>query len=242
MCRLHERLKTARERKGLSIAALARHRAVGERVLRLIDDDRFEELPTGLYGRNAVRAYALAVGIPAEEALAEVQGRLREVEDPIDGLARVRGFERRPLPKPIDVAPSVARPAMRGIPWRPQAAALIDGGILIGIDLILLQLTALVAGVGAVDLLRLSAPSLIVLFTVVASLYYLLLGGIRMETIGARIARAPSRSPRSDRTDAHTVMQRGLHCLLDEATSLSSWIVTAEHARHLVRTLRERRA
>jgi hypothetical protein len=232
----------ARERKGLSLASIARQRGVREGALLLIDQDRFEQLPSGLYGRNVVRAYAQAVDIPADEALAEVHGRLREVEDPLDGLARVRGLERPRVRKPIDVAPSVARPAAKGLAWRPQVAALIDGGILIGIDLVLLQLTALVAGVGAGELLRFGAPSLVLLFTVIAALYYTLLGGIRKATIGARITQPPVRVEPLEGSDAHAVMQRGFHCLLDEATSLSNWVVTAEHARHLVRTLREKRA
>jgi transcriptional regulator with XRE-family HTH domain len=242
MCRmLHERLRLAREGKGLSLTTIARQCGVREQNLLLIERDAFEDLPTGLYGRNAVRAYASAVGIPADEALAEVQLRLRDVEDPLDGLARVRGLERPRVRKPVEVAPSVARPAAPAIAWRAQAAALIDGGILIGIDVLLVQLTALVAGAGATDVLRFAAPSLIVVFTVIAALYYVLLGGIGRATIGARIVQKPA-AQMPDGADAHTVVQRGLWCLLDEASSLSSWLVTAEQARHLARTLRERRA
>jgi transcriptional regulator with XRE-family HTH domain len=241
MCRLHERLRLARERKGVSLTTIARQCGVREQNLLLIERDAFEDLPSGLYGRNAVRAYASAVGISVDEALAEVQPRLREVEDPLDGLARVRGLERPRVRKPIEVAPSVAKPA-KGIPWRPQAAALIDGGILLGIDLVLVQLTAIVAGVSANDAFELAAPALIFLFMLIATLYYVLLGGIGKMTIGARVTHAPARAHRPAGADAHAVVQRGFHCLLDEASSLSSWVVTAERARHLVRTLREKRA
>ena len=57
MCtQLHERLKLARERRRLSLATIARQWGVREQNLELIERNRFEELPTGLYGRNAVRA------------------------------------------------------------------------------------------------------------------------------------------------------------------------------------------
>ena len=97
MCtELHIRLRLARERRGLSLATIARQWGVREYNLELIERNRFEDLPTGLYGRTAVRSYAMAVGVPADEALAEVGDRLRTPEDPLDGLARVRGLTRQP--------------------------------------------------------------------------------------------------------------------------------------------------
>ena len=65
MCtQLHERLRLARERRGMSLATIARQWGVREQNLVLIEQDRFEELPTGLYGRTAVRAYATRRGAP----------------------------------------------------------------------------------------------------------------------------------------------------------------------------------
>lgn len=242
MCRpLHERLRLARELRGLSLVALAREHGVREQNFLLIEKNAFEELPTGLYGRHAVRAYATAVGISGDEALAEVQHRLREVEDPLDGLARVRGLERQ-KPLRIDVAPAVERPIGGGLAWRGPVAALIDGGILLGIAAALVGLTALTAGVGVGAIVRQAAPALALVYLLIAASYFVLLGGIRKATIGARITQAPASADLMDGADAHAVMQRGLQCLLSESSSLANWVVTTEHARHLVRTLRERRA
>ena len=69
---LHEQLRLARERRGLSLATIARQWGIREANLELIEQDRFEDLPTGLYGRAAVRAYATAVGLPGDEVLTEV--------------------------------------------------------------------------------------------------------------------------------------------------------------------------
>ena len=83
MCtQLHERLKQARERRRISLASIARQWGVREQNLELIERDRFEDLPTGLYGRAAVRAYATAVGLPADEVLREVADRLRSPRTP----------------------------------------------------------------------------------------------------------------------------------------------------------------
>jgi transcriptional regulator with XRE-family HTH domain len=243
MCNdLHERLRLARERRGLSLAAIARKCGVREQNLMLIERDAFEQLPTGLYGRNAVRSYASAVGISADEALGEVQSRLRDPEDPLDGLARVRGIERAPARKPIETSPTPARPGATGFSWRPQAAALIDGAILLAIDLALLELTALAAGVPAADILHLALPPLILLYVLIAGVYFVLLGGVRGATIGARFAQAPASADRLDGVDAHAVMHRGLQCALAEGASLGTWILNTEQAWNWVRTLREKRA
>ena len=83
MCtQLHERLKQARERRKISLATIARQWGVREHNLELIERDRFEDLPTGLYGRTAVRAYATAVGLPADQVLGEIADRLRSPRIP----------------------------------------------------------------------------------------------------------------------------------------------------------------
>jgi transcriptional regulator with XRE-family HTH domain len=231
MCsELHERLRTARERKGLSLARIARDRGVREANLELIDRNAFEDLPTGLYGRNAVRAYAAAVGLSPEDALADVAHRLREPEDPIDGLARVRGIERPRPRRTVDVAPSVARPARLPISWRPQAAALIDSGILLGLDLALLELTALVAGVRTGDILRVALPAMLMLFALIGGLYFVLLGGIGRATIGAQLVQAPHLDE-LEGAGVHAVVHRGLRCALAEGSSLVTWMSTAGSAR-----------
>ena len=189
MCtKLHERLRSARERRGVSRAAIARQWGVREQNLELIDADRFEELPTGLYGRSAVRSYASAVGVPADEALAEVIDRLRTPEDPLDGLARVRGLSRQPE-RSIQEILHVAAPEIRlSSTSRAHVANLLDALVLLGVDFLLLQLTALVAGVGATDVLRVAAPSMIGLFALIAALYFVLLGGLARATVGSKVA------------------------------------------------------
>jgi transcriptional regulator with XRE-family HTH domain len=247
MCtQLHERLRLAREQRGLSLTAIAHDKGVREQNLILIERDAFEELPTGLYGRHAIRSYAVAVGLSPDDALAEVQSRLRELEDPMDGLARVRGIDRPPPRRVVDAAVDGEhrRGSSRSVTvapaWRPQVAALIDGAILTGIDLALLQLTALVAGVRTVELIRFALPSMVLLFVLIACLYYVLLGGIRRATIGARLVQAPEFDDMLDGADVHAVMQRGLRWAVAEGSSLATWVVTTEHARHWFRMLKER--
>ncbi len=189
MCtELHIRLRLARERRGLSLATIARQWGVREYNLELIEKDRFEDLPTGLYGRTAVRSYAIAVGVPADEALAEVSDRLRTPEDPLDGLARVRGLTRQPERTIKDILHVQGREMTLSTTARAHVANVLDALVLLGLDFLLLELTALVAGVRATEVLRVAAPSMIALFVLIAALYFVLLGGLARATIGSRFA------------------------------------------------------
>ena len=189
MCtELHVRLRLARERRGLSLATIARQRGVHEYNLELIESNRFEDLPTGLYGRSAVRSYAIAVGVSADEALAEVSDRLRTPEDPLDGLARVRGLTRQPERTITDILHVQRREMTLSMTARAHVANVLDALALLGLDFLLLELTALVAGVRATEVLRVAAPSMIALFVLIAALYFVLLGGLARATIGSRFA------------------------------------------------------
>lgn len=185
---LHERLRVARERQGVSLATIARQCGVREQNLELIDADRFEDLPTGLYGRTAVRSYASAVGLPVDAALAEVVDRLRTPEDPLDGMARVRGLSRQPERSIKEILHVAAPEISLSSSSRAHVANLLDALVLLGVDLLLLQVTALVAGVGATDVLRVAAPSMIGLFALIAALYFVLLGGLARATVGSKVA------------------------------------------------------
>jgi hypothetical protein len=185
---LHEQLRLARERRGLSLATIARQWGIRETNLELIEQDRFEDLPTGLYGRAAVRAYATAVGLPGDEVLTEIMPRLRTPEDPLDGLARVRGLERQPERTFKEIL-RVPTPAVRlSSTARAHVANVIDGIVLLILDFVLLELTAAVAGVRATEILRVAAPWMLMLFLLIAALYFVMLGGILRATVGSRIA------------------------------------------------------
>jgi hypothetical protein len=172
----------------MTLATIARQWGVREQNLLLIEQGRFEELPTGLYGRTAVRAYATAVGIPADEALIEVIDRLRTLEDPLDGLARVRGLTRQPERTFKEILHVPTPEVSLSSSTRAHVANAVDGLVLLGVDFLLLQLTASVAGVRATEVLRFAAPSMLALFALIAALYFVLLGGLARATVGSKVA------------------------------------------------------
>lgn len=91
---VHERLNRARAASGEELGALAARIGVRVHHLRAIEDGRFGDLPSGIYGRSAIRAFAAAYGLDPAEAVAECEARLPSLDDPIDAMARAHGVRR----------------------------------------------------------------------------------------------------------------------------------------------------
>jgi len=227
----YERLRRRREQKGWRIEDLERRTGVRSHLLELIDRGQFAELPTGLYGRSAVRAYAEAVGLSADEVLEEVAPLMRAVEDPLDGLARVRGIKRtpgRPSSESIAAASGAAAAApsiVRGVQWPQLTAAAVDATLLIGIDVALVWLTAIACGTTIEAIPRIALVPIGLLSAFFAGLYFVLLGGVRNATVGARVAGVAEPDTRSGALDVHEVAARAWRSAVRESASLVDWAV-----------------
>ncbi|WP_298630189.1 RodZ domain-containing protein [uncultured Thermus sp.] len=70
MCELGERLRRAREEKGLSLKEAAERLALKIKVLEALEACRFEDLPEPALARGYLRRYALLLGLDPEPLLA----------------------------------------------------------------------------------------------------------------------------------------------------------------------------
>jgi transcriptional regulator with XRE-family HTH domain len=229
-----EQLRQAREAKGITLAALQDKVGVRQAVLSAIERGAFDQLPAGLYGRHAVRAYATAVGIDADAVLAEVGELLPRPEDPLDGLARVRGYARRAR---LTVAPeerTQSAPAVQeleaehvqsALDWRPFAASAIDGAVLVGVVLALAQLTAVTAGTPLLDMIAVAFPAWTFMALLISGIYFVLLGGVRNATLGAAAVGAATIDSKMEAVDARSAIRRGLHCALRESSMIVEWLI-----------------
>ena len=221
-----------REQRGLTLTALQERIGVRLQVLAAIERGAFEELPTGLYGRHAVRAYATAIGLSADELLEEVMPLLREAEDPLDGLARVRGFERK-SPK-VRLKPEMTearlkrdatnerKPVATGeaiAMARAAAASAIDGALLSVFTIVLLQVTALLSHASLAESAPHAAPAVGTIVAVVATVYFVMLAGLRQATFGQTMAQVRPETLSQDH-DLNAIVSRGLDCALREGSIL----------------------
>jgi hypothetical protein len=249
MSQLHESLRQARERKGWTLATLASRTGVRESVLAVIDRGGFGELPAGLYGRAALRAYAAEVGLDAVAVLDEAARLLPPVEDPLDGLARVRGFARRRRSEsprgPVEDARSPARPDTSAAATQCRhvaGAAAVDSMLLIAINGAVWALTSVVLGVRPAVAFDEAAPALCMLWTLIAGAYFVLLGGIRNGTPGVLLAGLPDAAHDTRTVTLRSSIIRGLRCAFEESSITVEWLIRSAHGQQWLRTLRQIRA
>jgi hypothetical protein len=84
------RLYHARITSHLTLEQIGVRTALSPTVLRHIDGGKFELLPSGVYARSYVRAFAAEVGLDPEAALAELEDLLPGAPDPVPALNAIR--------------------------------------------------------------------------------------------------------------------------------------------------------
>jgi cytoskeletal protein RodZ len=64
-----EKLRQARHNRQLEIAPIAKRLNIRPEYLLAMEDERFDRLPAGLYGKNFLKEYALFLGLKPQELL-----------------------------------------------------------------------------------------------------------------------------------------------------------------------------
>ena len=112
------RLKEARERRGISLEAIADLTKVNEALFAALERNDLSRWPTGIYRRSFFREYAIAIGLPVASSVGEF---LELFPD---------DYEQRALPA-LPTGSGPLRMTLAGSPWlrvsRAQVlAALVD--------------------------------------------------------------------------------------------------------------------
>ncbi len=87
-------LKSERETRDLSIEEVSSTTRIPRRTLESLEDDRFEDLPSGVFVRGFIKAYASAVDIDAHDVLArfDEQQPKTAFAPPLAGIERDRSY------------------------------------------------------------------------------------------------------------------------------------------------------
>jgi cytoskeletal protein RodZ len=113
-----EKLRRQREHRGLTLDAISTTTKISTRMLSAIEDERFDQLPGGVFNKGFVRAYARQVGLNEEEtingyltALAESQAHSQAI------LPNFRNAPASPSPVRENAAPNTPpRPLDKSAP------------------------------------------------------------------------------------------------------------------------------
>jgi cytoskeletal protein RodZ len=65
------RLKREREQRGVTLDDISLSTKIGKRFLSALEEERFDQLPGGIFSKGFVRAYARHLGIDEEQAVAD---------------------------------------------------------------------------------------------------------------------------------------------------------------------------
>jgi cytoskeleton protein RodZ len=77
---LGEKLRQAREERGITLSEVAEQTRISSLYLESIDNDDYRTLPGGIFNRGFVKSYAKYVGLDEQEALAEYSQILAQSE------------------------------------------------------------------------------------------------------------------------------------------------------------------
>jgi cytoskeleton protein RodZ len=75
-----EKFRKERERRGFTLDDVSNVTKIGSRMLKAIEEDRFEALPGGVFNKGFIRAYAKHLGLNDEEAISDYLAALREAQ------------------------------------------------------------------------------------------------------------------------------------------------------------------
>src|SRR5438477_7992811 len=81
-------LRAERQRRRVSLDAVARGTLVRHDFLELIDADRLEELPSGAYAKGFIRAYAIYLGLDPKPFLHAYEQRCGSPEPELSRVVR----------------------------------------------------------------------------------------------------------------------------------------------------------
>jgi hypothetical protein len=194
-------LHRARIQRRLDPEQIAARTRLSPRIVWLIDDGRFTDLPAGVYARSHVRAFAAAVGLDPENVMRELGERLPPAEDPFPAMWEIaRAADPLWL---VDLRDAGTRArawiiasatTRRSDTARRALAGITDALLLLMLLGTVIQLTAWTSGVQPRVLLEPDQWPLAAMWGILTLLYSLVLGVIGGRTPGASLARCPLRN------------------------------------------------
>ncbi|MBZ5682479.1 MAG: DUF4115 domain-containing protein [Acidobacteriia bacterium] len=115
-----DKFRKERERRGYTLDDVSNVTKIGSRMLKAIEDERFDQLPGGIFNKGFIRAYARHLGLNDEEAVTEYLSALRQAQldaqnasTPAPAIPPRAGKEGRPtrFKAAADARPAVTAPA-----------------------------------------------------------------------------------------------------------------------------------
>ena len=111
-----EKLKREREKRAVTLEQISSSTKIGTRMLQALEEEKFSQLPGGIFNKGFVRAYARCLGLDEDQAVADYLDASGESAPPrIEAAAETE----------ISPPKSSADGSSRDLPWGLFAAVLL---------------------------------------------------------------------------------------------------------------------
>jgi cytoskeleton protein RodZ len=111
-----EKLRREREKRSITLDQISQSTKIGTRMLQAIEEDKFNQLPGGIFNKGFVRAYARHLGLDEDQTVAdylEASGDASPIQPELPAEESVRRIE------------ASADVSQRQLPWGVFAAILL---------------------------------------------------------------------------------------------------------------------
>ena len=118
-----ERLKREREKRQITLDEVAKATKIGTRLLQAIEEERFDQLPGGMFNKAFVRSYARHLGLNEDQATADYMEAFR-TSHPQEPSADPEAEGRKILEQRA-ARVQQERPRLERVPWGKAAVAVL---------------------------------------------------------------------------------------------------------------------
>ncbi len=131
-----EKLKLEREKRKISLDQISSSTKIGTRMLQALEEEKFNQLPGGIFNKGFVRAYARVVGLDEDQAVADYLQASGDAPAARPELATREGATRdaaRDEDNRISRLEAISDEPSRPLPWGLFAALLLAIALLLSL-------------------------------------------------------------------------------------------------------------
>jgi cytoskeleton protein RodZ len=119
-----EKLKLEREKRKITLEQISGSTKIGTRMLQALEEDKFNQLPGGIFNKGFVRAYSRCVGLDEDQTVADYLEASGDAPPPSTEIASGENGSREPAESVSRLEATSGAPA-RQLPWGWFAAVLL---------------------------------------------------------------------------------------------------------------------
>jgi cytoskeleton protein RodZ len=128
-----EKLKQEREKRKISLEDISVSTKIGTRMLQALEEDKFNQLPGGIFNKGFVRAYSRFVGLDEDQTVAEYLQASGDAPPPRTEIVSRDEAREDSNEENVDRVEASSDSPARNIPWGLLAAALLVVAILLAL-------------------------------------------------------------------------------------------------------------